>query len=484
MSYLGDLIWMLPPLAICLVLTGIHGYLGIHVISRKVIFVDLALAQIAALGSTYALILGYDPREPNDAGVVYLCSLGFTIAGAAVFALTRMRHEKVPQEAFIGIVYAVASAVAILLLAKAPGETEHIKEMLVGNVLLVRWPEVLKTAGIYSVIGTFHYLARRPFFEISTDPEGALARGRRVRLWDFAFYASFGLVITSSVAVAGVLLVFSFLVVPAVIAFMFQEGLRARIVLAWLVGTACSAAGMLLSYHWDLPTGPSVVASFAVLLLLAALAYFVRASPRPLRAMGQVVGGGAMLAAIAGLTLIARKAPEEHVHESEFEQLASALSHGEESAQIEAIHHLAKYPDPHAVEQLVKVLRDSRSDRVREHVLEVLPELGPAASGAVPALEQLSGQLEDPFLRFAVAEALFRLRSPAGFGVLRRLLEEEPPALLADRAEKLLETITGVRFGVAETGEEARAQALQKLDRWLSQRGPRLRWRPERQRFE
>jgi zinc/manganese transport system permease protein len=205
-SVLSELRWMLPPLAMCLVLTGIHGYLGIHVLSRKVIFVDLALAQIAALGSTYAFLLGYDPR--TDSGTVYLFSLGFTFIGAAVFSLTRMRHDKVPQEAFIGIVYATASATSLLLLAKASGEAEHIKEMLVGNILLVTWPTIIKTAIIYAVIGAFHWIFRKPFFEISADPEAALARGRRVRLWDFFFYASFGLVITSSVAVAGVLLVF------------------------------------------------------------------------------------------------------------------------------------------------------------------------------------------------------------------------------------------------------------------------------------
>src|SRR5262245_3829208 len=157
MTHLLELRWMLPPLAMCLVLTGIHGYLGIHVLSRKVIFVDLALAQIAALGSTVAVLLGYNPETAADAQTVYFFSLGFTFVGAAVFALTRMRHEKVPQEAFIGIVYATASALALLLLARSPGESEHIKQMLVGNVLLVTWPTIAKTASIYAAIGAFHW---------------------------------------------------------------------------------------------------------------------------------------------------------------------------------------------------------------------------------------------------------------------------------------------------------------------------------------
>ncbi|HEX7599532.1 MAG TPA: iron chelate uptake ABC transporter family permease subunit, partial [Polyangia bacterium] len=376
MSALGDLQWMLPPLAICLVLTGIHGYLGIHVLARKVIFVDLALAQIAALGSVCAVLLGYDARLPADGPAVYLFSLGFTLVGAAVFALTRMRREKVPQEAFIGIAYAVASALAILLLARSPGEGEHIKEMLVGNVLLVTWPTVIKTAIIYGAIGLFHFLLRKPFFEISTDHDAAVAAGRRVVLWDFAFYASFGLVITSSVAVAGVLLVFSFLVVPAVIAFLWSTTLRTRIGLAWAVGVACSGVGMVLSYYGDLPTGPSVVACFAALLILSALTHHVVASQRRSMALLRVLAGAAAVATVGLLLPHARKPPVEHSHQSEFQIHSAALAGDDESAQIDAIHHLAVDKDPHAVALLVQALSRSSSDRVIEHSLGALPEFG------------------------------------------------------------------------------------------------------------
>ncbi len=150
MTGIGEISWMLGPLVICLVIAGIHGYLGLHVLARKVIFVDLAMAQIAALGATYAYLLGYDARLPEDDLMVYSFSLGFTVVGAAVFALTRMRHEKVAQEAFIGITYVSAAAIAMLILSKSTGEGEHLKQMLVGNVLLVTWPEIMKTAAIYS----------------------------------------------------------------------------------------------------------------------------------------------------------------------------------------------------------------------------------------------------------------------------------------------------------------------------------------------
>ena len=200
--------FLLAPFAASLILTGIHAYLGVHVVERGVIFVDLALAQIAALGATIAVMLGMDPHG----GSAYWFSLGFTFLGAGLFALFRARRVHIPQEAFIGIAYAVASAAAILAMSKATSETEHLKDMLVGNILAVSWREVGRTAILYGGIGIFHYLFRRRFLQISTDPRGAEAEGISIRLWDFLFYASFGFVVTSSVAIAGVLLVFCYLI--------------------------------------------------------------------------------------------------------------------------------------------------------------------------------------------------------------------------------------------------------------------------------
>jgi zinc/manganese transport system permease protein len=487
MSGLAELRWMLPPLAICLVLTGIHGYLGIHVIRRKVIFVDLALAQIAALGSIYAQLLGYDSALPGGGLVSYAFSLGFTFVGAALFALSRMRDERVPQEAFIGIAYAMASAIAILMLAKSPGEAEHIKEMLVGNVLLVTWPVVLQTAGIYAVIGLIHYAFRKPFLEISLSPEAAAARGRRVRLWDFAFYASFGLVITNSVAIAGVLLVFSFLVVPAVVAFMFKETIAARTAVAWAVGTACSAVGMLVSYYGDLPTGPSVVACFAGFLTLASLVYYVRGAARPMRALSQAAGGIAMLVGVFGLPLLLAKplTVDAHDHAGDFESFAAALSSTDESAQIEAVHHLAEGKDPHAAALLVGALRASASERVSEHIIEVLPELPGAREVALPALHDLAEQAVDSFLKLELARTLLRLKDSAGFQVLLTVIEQDPSVLLAQKAGELLEQMMGSDFGLsrAESAiDQAKARARAK--RWFDMHGAELRWRQSKRRFE
>ncbi len=261
-----DLSLFLPPLAACLIIVAIHSYLGLHVIAREVIFVDLSLAQMAALGSAVAILAGSE----SDSAAAFLYALGFTTLGAALFALTRSDEKgRVPQEAIIGIVYVVASAAAILVADRTPRGGEAIKDILVGSLLWVNWPAIARLAAVYAVIGVFHWLLRRRFLTISFQPATALARGWRIRWWDFLFYLSFGIVITFSVPIAGVLLVFSFLVVPAAIAFQFTRRQGALAAISWLAGTVASAGGLWFSFHYDLPTGPIVVCMFGLLLLVA-----------------------------------------------------------------------------------------------------------------------------------------------------------------------------------------------------------------------
>ncbi|PYV65234.1 MAG: metal ABC transporter permease [Acidobacteria bacterium] len=268
MEVLQFLIW---PFVASLILTGIHAYLGVHVVERGVIFVDLALAQIAALGATIAILIGMDPHGTG----AYWLSLGFTFIGAAIFAFARTRRGHIPQEAFIGIAYAVASAAAILAMSKATGETEHLKDMLVGNILSVSRHDVFKTAVLYGVIGVFHYIFRRRFLLISTDPEQAEAQGISIRFWDFLFYASFGFVVTSSVAIAGVLLVFCYLIVPSVGAMLFADRVGRRLAIGWTMGTLVSALGTYLSYYWDLPTGATIVCTFGAALVSMFLIHLI-----------------------------------------------------------------------------------------------------------------------------------------------------------------------------------------------------------------
>jgi zinc/manganese transport system permease protein len=284
MDILPFLFW---PFVASLILTGIHAYLGVHVVERGVIFVDLALAQIAALGATIAILIGMDPHGRG----AYFLSLGFTFLGAAIFSLARTRRGHIPQEAFIGIAYAVASATAILAMSKATGETEHLKDMLVGNILAVSKQEVLKTALLYGVVGVFHYIFRKKFLLISTDPARAEKSGMSIRFWDFLFYASFGFVVTSSVSIAGVLLVFCYLIVPSVGAMLFADKVGRRLAIGWTMGTLVSAIGVYFSVLLDLPTGATIVCTFGavlVLMFLVHLVFFHGRSARPLEGASSV----------------------------------------------------------------------------------------------------------------------------------------------------------------------------------------------------
>jgi zinc/manganese transport system permease protein len=263
--------FLAAPFVASLILTGIHAYLGVHVVERGVIFVDLSLAQIAALGATIALLLPISGGDPHG-GVVYWISLAFTFIGAFVFSTIRSRRARIPQEAIIGICYAVASAASILAMSKATSESEHLKDMLVGNILAVSWAEVFKTALLYGAVGAFHYIFRRQFLAISIDPKAAEASGISIRFWDFLFYASFGFVVTSSVSIAGVLLVFCYLIVPSVAAMLYAERVGTRLAIGWSMGTLVSALGVYLSLMLDLPTGATIVCTFGLVLILMAAA--------------------------------------------------------------------------------------------------------------------------------------------------------------------------------------------------------------------
>jgi zinc/manganese transport system permease protein len=273
------LAFLAAPFVASLILTGIHAYLGVHVVERGVIFVDLSLAQIAALGATAALLLPISNGDPH-APVVYWISLAFTFLGAAVFSTIRSKRARIPQEAIIGICYAVASAASILAMSKATSESEHLKDMLVGNILAVSWGEVAKTALLYGAIGLFHFIFRHKFLAISMDPRRAEAEGISIKLWDFLFYASFGFVVTSSVSIAGVLLVFCYLIVPSVAAMLYADTIGRRLAIGWTMGTIVSALGVYLSLILDLPTGATIVCTFGlVLIAMAAVRPLIQRSP-------------------------------------------------------------------------------------------------------------------------------------------------------------------------------------------------------------
>ncbi|MEI6196002.1 MAG: iron chelate uptake ABC transporter family permease subunit [Verrucomicrobiota bacterium] len=252
------------PLIACLLLPGILVYYGLHIIRREVIFVDLALAQVATLGTCVCLYLGHEPDDPHN----YFWSLGFTLAGALIFTFTRSnRHAKVPQEALIGIVYVVAAATGILLLSESPHGKEELQRTLVGDLLTVTPAEIWKTAALYGSIAVVHFVFRRQFLALSFDPDRAEQSGLKVRFWDFLFYALFGLIVTSFVQIGGVLMVFAYLIVPAVCANFLARGLAAMMAIAWLTATGASVAGLYVAYRFDLPTGAAIVCTLGAALM-------------------------------------------------------------------------------------------------------------------------------------------------------------------------------------------------------------------------
>ncbi len=254
-----------PSLA-CLLLPGMLVYLGLHIVRREVIFVDLALAQVAALGTCVCLMLGHEAKEAHT----FFWSFGFTLIGAAIFALTRAKeHHRVPQEALIGIVYVVAAALGILLLSRSPEGNEELRRTLIGDVLLVNPTDVMRTFAIYLGIGAVHFVFRKRFVMLSFEPERAAAAGWALRWWDFLFYALFGLVVTSFVQIGGVLLVFSYLIVPAVCANFLTARLGALLAISWTTATISSVVGLYLAYQFDFPTGTAIVCVLGVALVLA-----------------------------------------------------------------------------------------------------------------------------------------------------------------------------------------------------------------------
>lgn len=250
--------FLAAPFAMCLLLVGIHCYLGLHVLARGVVFVDLSLAQVASFGATLALLI--DPEHHSQIG--YFISLGATLLAAAVFAFARRFEKQISQEALIGITYAFASAAVVLVVDRLAHGAEHLKEALVGQILWVAWPEVIRTALIYFAVGVIHWVFRKKFIRASFEHTAA------DWFWDFVFYALFGVVITSSTSIAGVLLVFSFLIVPSVMSTLFYTTLKARLIFGWISGALVSLLGMWLSYRLDLPVGAVLVVLFTSIPIL------------------------------------------------------------------------------------------------------------------------------------------------------------------------------------------------------------------------
>ena len=324
---------LLPALA-CTALVGIHSYFGLHVLKRNVIFVDLALAQVAALGATAAFLLGHSPQSL----AAHTYALGFTLAAAALLASTRAWSNRVPQEAQIGVIYVVAAAGALLLVDRAPQGAEHIRQILTGNILTVGWDELRWAIPLYVTVGIGYPLLVRTF-----KPSGWLA--------EFLFYAAFGLVVTSSVALAGVLLVFAFLIIPAAIGVLHAHVFRRQLAIAWIAGTLTAIAGLALSYAGDFSTGATLVCTYGFALALAGVAEGLRA-PQPYGAkfeiavrVGRWVTAAVLIASAAWIVVSPRAdQPVLDALERVFPAIRSAyMDAGAIAAAAEAESYVARY---------------------------------------------------------------------------------------------------------------------------------------------
>jgi len=334
------------PFAACVVFLGIHAYLGIHVLRRQIIFADLALAQLSALGATVAFALGHLPTSAAGFGYTF----SFTTLGALLLALSRPLARRIGQEAFIGILYVVATAVTIMVVDRLPQGAEHVKAMLVGSILTVAPADLRKFVMLYGAIGLFHVLARRPLLALS---DGAGGAGVRALVWDFLFYVSFGLAVTSSVAAAGVLLVFCFLIIPAVIGTLFARTIGGQLAIGWGVGTLASALGLAASFALDLPTGAALVVVFAGALALAGLVRYLTGGDAAVRRrhrarLARALAGGTLAVLFASaLWLIAQPDADQPL----LDALEAAtgigpqpfLSAGERATFADAVRDAARY---------------------------------------------------------------------------------------------------------------------------------------------
>ena len=263
---------MFWPIVACVLLPWLLVYLGLHVVQRGIIFVDIAMAQMASLGICVAVLWQFEP----ESFAAYAIGLSVTLLGAAIFALTGKRAKRVPQEAIIGITYVIAAAAAVLLLSRSAHGNEEIRNMLVGDITVVSAAEVWKCFGVFVAVGAFHFVFRKTFLLVSFDREQAVQRGLPVIWWDFLFYATFGVVVTVFVRIAGVFLVFSYLIAPAVCAVSLARSTTVRLLVGWIVSLAGSIAGLFLSYWWDLPSGAAIVCTLGAMLVLTGLGRVVR----------------------------------------------------------------------------------------------------------------------------------------------------------------------------------------------------------------
>ncbi len=454
MHDLGAIDLMAPAAAECLVLVGIHSYLGLHVIRRRVIFVDLALAQVAALGTAVGLLFGMAP----DSWAAWIYSVLTTFIGAAVFTLTRIRHRKIPHEAFIGLVYAVAAAAIVLLVEMAPARgADSIGKVLTGAILYVQWESIAFAAIVYSLVAAVHVAFRKRFMLITTDPEGAARQGVNVRLWDFLFYLTFGVVISVSVRTAGVLLVFVFLIAPAIFASMITRSFRAQLLIGWAMGTVVTVLGLYASYALDVPSGPSVVGLYGLVLAAGMVVLHVlRAADRGAAVRRVLAGVGALAATglvVAGLgeAMLGTPLAEGHHHHE------GALAHHHDEGEPHV-------PEVHTPEDFAALLAEASPDEQAKHLAEHAAD--------VDLLVGAARATDDESIQLAIATALAEAHPREAAGILLGILRQGTLPFVKSEALERFQELAGRQFAYDPGGDTgANAEALSEMERWVDSLG-------------
>ncbi|MFC2151055.1 metal ABC transporter permease [Bacteroidota bacterium] len=266
---IDNLIFLAPPIAACVILAGILSYFGNHILTRGIIFIDIAIAQIAALGTMTGLLLGF----PEESASVQVISYAFTIIVISFFALTKTRKMQISQEALIGIFYCVALGLALLLAERISGGSNYITKTITGNILWVTWKQVLYTLLVIGIVGLIHILFSKKFIEISEnirDKKGADDK----RMLELLFYISFGFVIVKAVFIQGIFLVFILLIAPASIVRLFTTDWKQRFIWSWVIGILGSIIGIYISYEYNVSNGPAIVCLLGTFVFIAA---FVKA---------------------------------------------------------------------------------------------------------------------------------------------------------------------------------------------------------------
>ncbi len=459
-----DLGWLLLPLLACLILTGMHAWLGIHILSRGVIFVDLALAQIAALGAMTGILFGIEPGTPLS----YVFALGFTLVGALVFSLTRFEKSKIPQEAIIGIVYAVAGALGIVVTAGTPDihAVEKVRHILMGrSIVWVSGAVVLKTALVYSGVALVHYIFRKPFLLVSTNTEEAQRRGMNLRFWDFLFYTTFGVVITSSVQIAGVLLVFCFLIVPAVFGAMWADKISNRLFLGWGLGTVASMIGLLLSY--ELPSGPVIVVVFGGLLLTSGMVKLLLSR----RTKAQVTGGIGLVVSLSLLVVLFVS----RFHAAQEGDTTDTTMSGTGGTGGDT-HSPNPQNEDLSLQHLEGELLAKDSARREKALLTIRSHPNPKL---LPALHRALQKEDDPDLKVHIAEEGLRMKDRAFVGEVVALIGETEMPFFRNEAFHLLKRFVDLP---AELTKKEDPDPIA-LANWWAKARKNLAWDPAKHHF-